>query len=114
MSETPPKEPNIRVVSKDPKAALDRALERFFDQETEVDAELKTSREDTRNHITKVILWAFAAFIILFSASLCYLSVWGDINRIPVLLEATKTVASIVTPIVTFVLGFYYATKAAN
>ena len=116
MSEKPPRKEisKIKIVSRPATDTLDDALDRFFAHENEVDGELETRREGTRNHITRVVLWAFAGLIGLFALSLCYLCVFGDVSRVPLLLESTKTLTGIVTPIVTFILGFYYATKAAN
>lgn len=84
-------------------------------EEVHTEADSTTQHQNrTRNHVTRLILWFFVLMMACFTLSICGIVIWGEPYRAVLLLEMATTIISIVTPIVTFILGYYYATKAAN
>lgn len=105
-------QPEKLKVVKDPKDDLEAALEKFSSRRKEANQlDLDHKKEDTRSGITKWVLRTFCILAGIFTVFVCGIAAWGDVTRLSAMSEMVQLLLSAISPVVTFILGYYFATK---
>jgi hypothetical protein len=123
MSEKESSPPELRVVSskeENPSLAklfgdLDIAVENHLKwSEKERAASLEAQREDTRSSFGNIIVRTFAASVCVFVLVGCGIAAFSDEAHLKSLINVVQAVGAIISPIVGFVIGHYFASKDAR
>lgn len=69
------------------------------------------SQEQTRATVTRTIVRTFAFVVCVFAAAAAYTSIWGDLERLEPIGKVALVISGAISPVVTFILGYYFATK---
>lgn len=93
-------------------ASIEEALERGFSVEEDVDNTILKRREQTRSDITFILVLAFVVISCWFSWAIVYAGIYQPTTQnLQNILEASEKVLSRLLPIMTLILGYYFATS---
>lgn len=73
--------------------------------------DLDGKKEETRSHITKWVLGTFCVLISVITIFVCGISAFGEVARLSAMSEMVQLLLAAISPVVTFILGYYFATK---
>lgn len=68
-------------------------------------------REGARASFGTIIIWTFSIVVIAFAVTGCLIAGFGSEGRLSPLVEFIQSTSTILTPIVGFVIGHYFANK---
>lgn len=114
---TGPPDSQFKIVTKSPEQQATEALTVFLNEFVEREREAKTkinipeSQENTRVAVTLIIVKTYAWVVGIFAAAAAYTSIWGDMDRLEPIGKIALVLSGVISPIVTFILGYYFATK---
>ena len=92
--------------------SLDDFLEDFNKWENDIDNPIAASQEDSRSLIVQIVFFTYAAILILNVLGIYLFITFGDLDRAQFIQSIVLEIFAHITPVVTFVLGFYFATKS--
>lgn len=101
--------PDIAPPSTDP----DDIIQTFALRETEAEKpfNIPANQEKTRQLVTLIVVWCFALIMGFFSLTAILVTLFFDITRLERLGQMIQIIAGVVSPVVTFIFGYYFATK---
>ena len=70
---------------------------------------LDHKREDARHALGNIIVSTFAGIIVIFAVTGSIAALYSDDEHMKSFLSVVQTVGSILTPVVTFIMGYYYS-----
>ncbi len=91
------------------------ALEIFFERNKEAGSlSFPEKQEITRSKITMWVIRTFCIVLGVFSVFVCGVGAWGDVTRLSAMSEMIQLILAAASPVVTFILGYYFATKGSD
>lgn len=76
--------------------------------------DLPQQQENTRTWVTIVIVSVFSAAVVVFALAAAIIAIWGDTERLEPMGSIIQILFGVISPIVTFILGYYFATRPQN
>lgn len=110
----PDSNPDLKIVPKSLDQALSDLNEAISNRKRWVEIErlanLEKQREDTRTSFGKYIILTFCGVVAFFTVA-GGVAWFVDSSRLQPLIEFIQAIGAVITPIVGFVIGHYFATK---